>query len=47
MEMAHEICVYLETTKQAFENAIRRNGAVGGSTNAVIHLLARLRDASA
>ena len=27
-------------TKQAFENAIRANGAIGGSTNAVIHLLA-------
>ncbi len=27
-------------TKQAFENAIRVNGAIGGSTNAVIHLIA-------
>jgi dihydroxy-acid dehydratase len=27
-------------TRQAFENAIRVNAAVGGSTNAVIHLLA-------
>jgi dihydroxy-acid dehydratase len=27
-------------TKEAFENAIRCNGAIGGSTNAVIHLLA-------
>src|SRR5262249_37586393 len=27
-------------TRQAFENAIRVNGAVGGSTNGVIHLLA-------
>ncbi|MDK1387290.1 L-arabinonate dehydratase [Sinorhizobium sp. 8-89] len=27
-------------TKPAFENAIRVNGAVGGSTNAVLHLLA-------
>jgi L-arabonate dehydrase len=27
-------------TRKAFENAIRVNGAVGGSTNAVIHLLA-------
>jgi dihydroxy-acid dehydratase len=27
-------------TRQAFENAIRVNGAIGGSTNAVIHLLA-------
>jgi len=27
-------------TKKAFENAIRANAAVGGSTNAVVHLLA-------
>lgn len=27
-------------TKEAFENAIRTNGAIGGSTNAVVHLLA-------
>jgi L-arabonate dehydrase len=27
-------------TRDAFENAIRANGAIGGSTNAVIHLLA-------
>ncbi|WMT91680.1 L-arabinonate dehydratase [Pelagibacterium sp. H642] len=27
-------------TKKAFENAIMTNGAIGGSTNAVIHLLA-------
>jgi L-arabonate dehydrase len=27
-------------TRQAFENAIRTNAAVGGSTNAVIHLIA-------
>ena len=27
-------------TRAAFENAIRVNGAIGGSTNAVIHLLA-------
>ena len=27
-------------TKEAFENAIRINGAIGGSTNAVVHLLA-------
>ncbi len=27
-------------TKQAFENAIRTNAAIGGSTNAVIHLMA-------
>ena len=27
-------------TRQAFENAVRTNGVIGGSTNAVIHLLA-------
>ncbi|WP_018690447.1 L-arabinonate dehydratase [Ahrensia kielensis] len=27
-------------TKQAFENAIRTNGAIGGSTNAAIHMMA-------
>ncbi|WP_181700110.1 L-arabinonate dehydratase [Chthonobacter albigriseus] len=27
-------------TREAFENAIRVNGAIGGSTNAVLHLLA-------
>ena len=27
-------------TRQAFENAIRINGAIGGSTNAVLHLIA-------
>ena len=27
-------------TKEAFENAIRVNGAIGGSTNAVVHILA-------
>jgi L-arabonate dehydrase len=27
-------------TREAFENAIRVNGAIGGSTNAVIHILA-------
>ena len=27
-------------TRPAFENAIRTNGAIGGSTNAVVHLLA-------
>jgi len=30
-------------TKKAFENAIRVNGAIGGSTNAVLHLLALSR----
>ena len=27
-------------TREAFENAIRTNAAIGGSTNAVIHLIA-------
>jgi L-arabonate dehydrase len=27
-------------TKETFENAVRINGAIGGSTNAVVHLLA-------
>lgn len=27
-------------TREAFENAVRANGAIGGSTNAVVHLLA-------
>ena len=27
-------------TRHAFENAVRTNGAIGGSTNAVVHLLA-------
>ena len=30
-------------TKEAFENAIMVNGAIGGSTNAVVHLLAIAR----
>lgn len=30
-------------TKKAFENAIRVNGAIGGSTNAVLHLIAIAR----
>ena len=30
-------------TRAAFENAIRVNAAIGGSTNAVIHLLALAR----
>jgi len=30
-------------TKRAFENAIRANAAIGGSTNAVIHLIALAR----
>jgi dihydroxy-acid dehydratase len=41
VEMVHEdLTISKILTRQAFENAIRVNGAVGGSTNAVIHLLA-------
>ena len=34
-------------TREAFENAIRVNAAIGGSTNAVIHLHGHRRRASA
>ncbi|HEY5897544.1 MAG TPA: IlvD/Edd family dehydratase [Burkholderiales bacterium] len=37
------ICLSQILTKQAFENAIRANAAIGGSTNAVIHLIAIAR----
>ena len=41
VEMAHEdLRMSRILTRQAFENAIRVNGAIGGSTNAVVHLLA-------
>src|SRR5260221_9307533 len=41
VEMVHEdIRMSQILTKQAFENAIMVNGAIGGSTNAVVHLLA-------
>jgi dihydroxyacid dehydratase/phosphogluconate dehydratase len=41
VEMVREDLVMSKIlTRQAFENAIRTNAAVGGSTNAVIHLLA-------
>ncbi|WP_022980719.1 IlvD/Edd family dehydratase [Ideonella sp. B508-1] len=41
VEMAHEgLCLSKILTRQAFENAIRTNAAIGGSTNAVIHLKA-------
>jgi L-arabonate dehydrase len=41
VEMAHEDLILSKIlTRPAFENAIRVNGAIGGSTNAVIHLLA-------
>jgi L-arabonate dehydrase len=41
VELVHEdLRLSQILTKQAFENAIRVLGAIGGSTNAVIHLLA-------
>jgi len=41
VEMVHEdLKLSKILTKEAFENAIRVNGAIGGSTNAVIHLIA-------
>ena len=41
VEMVHEdLRMSTVLTRDAFENAIRTNGAIGGSTNAVIHLLA-------
>ncbi len=41
VEMVHEeLRMSKILTRKAFENAIRVNGAVGGSTNAVVHLLA-------
>jgi len=41
VEMVHEdLKLSKILTREAFENAIRVNGALGGSTNAVIHLIA-------
>lgn len=41
VEMVHEdLTISQILTREAFENAVRVNGAIGGSTNAVIHLLA-------
>jgi dihydroxy-acid dehydratase len=41
VEMVHQdVRISKILTRKAFENAIRVNGAIGGSTNAVIHLLA-------
>ena len=41
VEMVHEdLRISKILTREAFENAIRVNGAIGGSTNAVMHLLA-------
>jgi L-arabonate dehydrase len=35
-----DLCMSHILTREAFENAIRANAAIGGSTNAVIHLIA-------
>lgn len=41
VELVHEnIPISRILTRRAFENAIRTNAAIGGSTNAVIHLIA-------
>jgi L-arabonate dehydrase len=41
VEMVHEdLKISQILTREAFENAVRVNAAIGGSTNAVIHLLA-------
>ena len=41
VEMVREdFCMSRILTREAFENAIRANAAIGGSTNAVIHLIA-------
>jgi L-arabonate dehydrase len=41
VQMIHdELCVSRLLTREAFENAIFANAAIGGSTNAVIHLIA-------
>jgi len=41
VEMVHEdLRMSKILTRDAFENAVRTNGAIGGSTNAVVHLLA-------
>jgi len=44
VEMVKEgLCISKILNKKAFENAIRANAAIGGSTNAVIHLIAIAR----
>ncbi|WP_203143735.1 L-arabinonate dehydratase [Marinobacter mangrovi] len=41
VEMVHEdLTISKVLTRKAFENAIKVNAAIGGSTNAVVHLLA-------
>ena len=44
VEMVHQDVVFSKiVTREALENAIRVNAAIGGSTNAVIHLIALAR----
>ena len=44
VEMVHDkLTLSKILTREAFENAIRANAAIGGSTNAVIHLIAVAR----
>ncbi|MFM0736976.1 dihydroxy-acid dehydratase [Paraburkholderia xenovorans] len=44
VEMIHEDLTMKQIlTRQAFENAIRTNAAIGGSTNAIVHLIAIAR----
>jgi L-arabonate dehydrase len=44
VEMVNEdLALSKVLTKEAFQNAIRVNGAIGGSTNAVLHLIAIAR----
>jgi len=38
--VAEDLRISKILTREAFQNAIRANGAIGGSTNAVVHLLA-------
>src|ERR1700739_3038114 len=41
VQMVHEnFCISQILKREAFENAIRTNATIGGSTNAVIHLIA-------
>ena len=41
VQMVHDdLCISKILVREAFENAIRANAAIGGSTNAVIHLIA-------
>src|SRR3546814_14492152 len=44
VQLVHDdVCMSQILTRDAFENAIRTNAAIGGSTNAVVHLIAIAR----